>query len=362
MGRRGAFAYFSRVLGVMSHLDHQTERPRVLVTGATGFTGGHLARTLRQRGYRVRALVRDAQRASDLEAQGIEIAPGDLTSADDVLRAAQGCAAIYHIAALYRSARHGDQVYRDVNVGGTRHVLDAADRRGVGRVVHCSTVGVHGDIQSVPADESAPFSPGDIYQQTKLEGEMLAAEAFKGGLGGCVFRPVGIYGPGDTRFLKLFKTIHTGRFRMFGRGDVLYHLTFIDDLVDGIIRCGEVPAAQGQTYILAGPRYTTIGELADRVAEAVGVPRPRGRLPMWPLKLAATLCETACKPLGIEPPIHHRRLDFFIKDRAFSSEKARRELGYEPKIDLPEGLKRTADWYFDQGLLRKARDGAPGGA
>lgn len=336
----------------MSDSDRHSERPRVLVTGATGFTGGHLARTLCGRGYRVRTLVRDVQRAHDLEAHGIEIAPGDLTNAADVQAAAVGCSVIYHIAALYRSARHGDQVYHDVNVGGTRHVLDAADRCGVQRVVHCSTVGVHGDIQHVPADETAPFAPGDIYQETKLEGELLATQAFQEGLGGCVFRPVGIYGPGDLRFLKLFKTIHTGRFRMFGSGAVLYHLTFIDDLVDGIIRCGEVPAAQGQTYILAGPRYTSISELADRVAEAVGRSRPKGRLPMWPLKIAATLCETACKPLGIEPPIHHRRLDFFVKDRAFNSEKARRELGYEPAVDLPEGLKRTADWYFEQGLLR----------
>jgi nucleoside-diphosphate-sugar epimerase len=327
------------------------DRPAALVTGATGFTGGHLARTLAGRGMRVRALVREAARADDLAAAGVELVVGDLTRAADVVRAAEGCDVIYHIGALYRSARHDDGVYRAVNVDGTRNVLDAADRHRVDRVVHCSTVGVHGDIKRIPADETAPFDPGDIYQETKLEGELLAAEAFKSGLSGCVFRPVGIHGPGDTRFLKLFKTIHTGRFRMFGSGKVLYHLTYIDDLVAGIILCGEHPAAVGQTYILAGPRYTSISELADLVADAVGRPRPRGRLPIWPLKAAATVCEALCKPLGIEPPIHHRRLDFFLKDRAFSSDKARRELGYNPKVDLTEGLGRTARWYLQEGLL-----------
>lgn len=329
-----------------------------MITGATGFTGGHLALALRAHGYHVRALVRDASKATHLARHGIELVQGDLTRAYDVARAAEGCTHIYHIAALYRSARHPDSVYEDVNVNGTRHVLDAAARHRVQRVVHCSTVGVHGDIKQVPADENAPFNPGDIYQTTKLKAELLAMEAFQSGLPGTVFRPVGIYGPGDLRFLKLFKTIHTGKFRMFGSGRVLYHMTYIDDLVDGILRCGESPQALGQVYILAGPRYTSITELAQHVAQAVGRPLPRGRWPIGPLKLAAIACEAVCKPLGIEPPLHRRRLDFFIKDRAFSSEKARRELGYQPRVDLPEGLARTARWYFDQGHLAGPCTGA----
>ncbi|MEX0745751.1 MAG: NAD-dependent epimerase/dehydratase family protein [Phycisphaeraceae bacterium] len=325
--------------------------PTVLVTGATGFTGGHLARTLVSRGYRVRALVRTRQQADALRRAGCEPVVGDLTRRDEVMPAAEGCTHIYHIAALYRSAKHADSVYYDVNVNGTRHVVDAARAHGVRRVVHCSTVGVHGDIEHTPADESAPFAPGDIYQQTKLEGELLMRGAIDGGLPATIFRPVGIYGPGDTRFLKLFKTIHTGRFRMIGAGDVLYHLTYIDDLVDGIIRCGEHDAALGQVYILAGPRYTTIRELADCVGEAVGRPCPRGRVPLAPVKLAATACERICRPLGLEPPLHHRRLDFFTKDRAFNIGKARRELGYAPRVDLAEGTARTAQWYAGTGML-----------
>lgn len=333
---------------------HDSNDRFALVTGATGFTGGHLARTLVRRGWRVRGLVRNAKQAEPLRRAGVELVIGDLTVHSDVLRAAEGCTHLFHIAALYRSAKHHDGVYHDVNVNGTRHVLDAAREHDVVRTVHCSTVGVHGDIGQLPADENAPFAPGDVYQRTKLQGERLAREAFDTGLSGTIFRPVGIYGPGDLRFLKLFRMIHTGRFHMFGAGEVCYHLTYVDDLIDGIILCGTHAAALGQTYILAGPRYTTIRELADRVGDAVGRPCAKGSLPIGPLKVAAAACEALCRPVGIEPPLHPRRLDFFTKSRGFTSGKARRALGYEPKVDLPEGLARTARWYFDHGYLTPA--------
>jgi nucleoside-diphosphate-sugar epimerase len=329
-------------------------KPLALVTGATGFTGSHLARELQRRGYAVRALARPGSDTSGLTDYGIELCEGELVDPADVTRAMQGVGVVYHIAAAYREAKHPDAYYFDVNVGGTKHILDAARSEGVFRVVHCSTAGVHGRVTTIPADENAPMNPGDVYQDSKLEGERVAMAEFKRGLPGVVFRPVGIYGPGDTRFLKLFRGIARGRFPMFGSGEVLYHLTYIDDLVDGIILCGEEPKALGETFLLAGPRYTTLNELVRLVAQAVDRPTPRGRLPLWPLLTAATLCEVACRPLGIDPPLHRRRCDFFTKDRAFTSEKARRMLGYEPRIELDVGLKRTADWYRSTGLLRGA--------
>jgi nucleoside-diphosphate-sugar epimerase len=323
---------------------------RVLVTGATGFTGGHLARALQKRGYDVRALVRDPRRAEALKAAGMELAVGNLINAEEVHRAVQGCDVVYHIAALYREARHADGTYRQVNVEGTEHVLKACQSEGVRRVIHCSTVGVHGDVD-VPAGEDAPFGPLDVYQESKLEGELLARKYLDAGLPGSIFRPVGIHGPGDMRFLKLFRTISNGSFRMIGKGDIFYHMTYIDDLIAGIILCGEHPAALGQTYILCGPRYTTLTELAAAVAHAVGRPPPRGHIPLWPVKLAARACEGLCRPLGIEPPLHMRRLDFFVNDRGFTSAKAMREIGYAPKVSLEEGLARTAAWYRSEKLI-----------
>ena len=134
-------------------------------------------------------------------------------------------------------------------------------------------------------------------------------------------------GPKDKGLAPLFDLVlkhvplaktEPGAFRMIGDGSILYHMTYIDDLVNGIILCGEHPAAIGQTYILCGPRYTTLTELAAAVAAAVGRPAPKGHIPVWPVMLAARACEAICRPMGIEPPLHRRRLDFFLKDRGFS--------------------------------------------
>jgi dihydroflavonol-4-reductase len=324
---------------------------RAMVTGATGFTGGHLARALKAKGYEVVALVRDLKKAEPLKQQGIELVAGNLRSKDDVRRAAQGCDVVYHIAALYREARHADETYRKVNVEGVGNVIEACAELGVGRLVHCSTVGVHGNVV-VPADENAPFAPLDVYQESKVEGEMLVQQYIAKGGRATVFRPVGIHGPGDTRFLKLFRAINNGTFRMIGKGAVIYHMTYIDDLVDGIVLCGEHPAALGHTYILCGPVYTTLAELATAVATSLGRKPPRGRIPLWPVVLAAKACEAICRPLNIEPPLHARRLEFFINDRGFTAAKAIREIGYKPKFSLAEGLARTAAWYRAQGMIR----------
>jgi nucleoside-diphosphate-sugar epimerase len=328
----------------------------VLVTGATGFTGGHLATTLARRGHRVKALVRERSRArfraSEAARAGAIESIGDLTDGAAVARAAEGADVVYHIAATYREAGQPDSAYTAVNVEGTRTVLVAAKAAGARRVVHCSTGGVHGHIERPPAAEDAPLAPGDVYQETKLAAESLAREfGEREGLDVVIARPIGIYGPGDTRFLRMFRGIARGRFPLLGRGDVFYHLTYIDDLVEGFRLCGETPRAAGRTYILAGPRYTTLQELTVLIARELGVPPPRWHLPVWPFWVAGLACEIVCVPLRIEPPIYRRRVDFFTKSRAFDTTRARTELGYVPKVDLQEGIHLTATWYKEQGLL-----------
>ena len=327
---------------------------RVLVSGATGFTGGHLARHLATRGTAVRGLVRPRSRARAVALQeaGVEIVLGDLADDASLARACDGVDAVYHIAATYRNAGQPDAAYHAVNVRGTRALLDAALAAGVTRFIHCSTVGVHGHVERPPADEDAPLAPGDIYQETKLEGERLARSAgASGDMEVVVARPAGIYGPGDTRFLKLFRGIAKRRFPMLGSGAVCYHFTYIDDLVEGFRLCGEAPAAAGRTYILAGRHYTPLTELFRVIADEVGVAPPGWRFPVWPVWAVGAMCEAVCVPLGVEPPLYRRRVDFFTKNRAFDMARARRELGFEPAVDLVEGVRRTADWYRREGLL-----------
>jgi dihydroflavonol-4-reductase len=326
---------------------------RVLVTGATGFTGGHLARALAARGDTVVALVRtQSPAASALVQSGITLATGDLRDPAALAAATAGVEVVYHIAAMYRQAGLSDDIYRAVNATAVKDLIEAAARGGVRRVVHCSTVGVHGDVEHPPANEDAPLTPGDVYQVTKLEGEQLARDAgARLGIEVTIARPTGIYGPGDRRLLKLFRGVARRRWITLGAGEIYYHLTFIDDLVDGFRLCGTHPAAANRTYLLAGGEVTTLNALVALVAEVAGVPAPTRHLPVWPFWTAGAVCEAICGPLGIEPPIFRRRVDFFTKSRAFDITRARTEIGFAPRVGLREGIRRTLDWYRTEGWL-----------
>jgi nucleoside-diphosphate-sugar epimerase len=322
-----------------------------LVTGATGFTGSHLCRRLVADGHHVIALVRPTSRTRELEEMGVECRVADICDRAALRTAFPRVDVVFHLAAAYRTEHADRTVFERVNVQATENLLATALEAGVGRFVHCSTVGVQGHIEDPPAREEYRFRPGDHYQRSKLEGELLARSYADRGLDVTVVRPVGIYGPGDSRFLKLFRAIARGRFIMIGSGEVLYHLTFVDDLVEGFVLAGSSPAARGEVFTIGGPRYTTLRELVNLIADTLGRPHPRGRIPFWPVHAAAVVCERVCRPLGIAPPLYPRRVEFFTHDRAFDISKARRLLGYEPRVDLEEGLGRTAAWYREQGLL-----------
>jgi nucleoside-diphosphate-sugar epimerase len=324
---------------------------KTLVTGATGFTGGNLCRRLVQEGEEVVAFVRTTSHTETLRQLGVECREVDIKDIESVQNNFSDIGRVYHIAAAYRSEHSDHEEFRLVNVEATRNLLEAARKARVERFIHCSTVGVQGVINDPPADEDYRFNPGDHYQESKLQGELLAREYFSNGLPGVVIRPVGIYGPGDTRFLKLFRPINKGYFFMIGSGNVLYHMTYIDDLVEGILLAGRIPEALGEVITIAGERYTTIRELVDLIADVLGKPHPRLRVPFFPIYAAAVACDKICRPLGISPPIYPRRVEFFQLPRAFSIEKAKRILGYKPKTDLREGLFRTATWYREKNLI-----------
>ncbi|MGH8302248.1 MAG: NAD-dependent epimerase/dehydratase family protein, partial [Steroidobacteraceae bacterium] len=295
--------------------------------------------------------VRDEAKGRSLAAEGIDVRVGQLTSLNDVTAAARGCDQIHHIAAVFRTAGHPDSYYRDVNVGGTQNVLEAARRLDCERVIHCSTGGVHGHIANPPADESYPFGPGDVYQRTKLEAELAVMAAARKGQPVVVVRPAPIYGEGDLRFLKLYRAIARGVFVMIGSGKPKLHIVHIDDLVDGILLCSTSQAALGEIFIFAGPQAPTLNELVGHIARALGVAPPRLRIPVWPVLAAGALCEAVCVPLRIDPPLHRRRVHFFTHHREFDCSKAARLLGYSPKVTPAEGIARTAEWYRAAGYM-----------
>ncbi len=324
----------------------------VLVTGATGFLGGRLCARLVQNGYSVRALVRSAGGAETTPLAGAELAIGDLRDRPSLARAVAGVHTVYHVAAIFRQENVSRREMMEVNAQGTQNILEASARAGVRRFVHCSTIGVHGDVRMPPAAEDAPFAPGDHYQESKLAGERVAQQFMnEGRLPVVIFRPGGIYGPGDLRFLKLVRAIARRRFVMIGSGEVKYQMIYVDDLIDGMLQCGTLDQAVGEVYILTGEPALTLRQLVEMIARVLGVPNPRLRIPFWPVYMAGIICEGVCKPFGINPPLYRRRVDFFRKVRWFDISKAKRELGFQPRTDLASGLESTIAWYRAQGYL-----------
>jgi len=327
---------------------------KVLVTGGTGFTGKALVRRLLEAGHQVVALDnKEGLKTQELRDWGAEVVIGSVTDPAVVRRCMQGVELVHHLAAAFRELNVPNRYYWDVNVGGTRNVLEAAREAGVRKFIYCSTCGVHGHVRHPPTDEEHNISPADYYQQTKYEAEPLVMEYFRRGLPAVILRPAAIYGPGDPeRFFLIFKRVARGTFPMFGSGQTLYHPLYIDNLIDAFLLAMEPGKGDGQAYLIADEEYVTIEDLVKRTAAALGVTVRIRHYPLWPIVVLGHVVEKLCKPLRIPPPIFPRRVDWYRQNRAFNIAKARRELGYVPRVGLDEGLRRTAAWYQQEGLLK----------
>ncbi len=326
---------------------------RILVTGGTGFTGTALVERLRRDGHAVVALDYKEGLACDaLRALGAEVIIGSVTDRPAVERSMRGVEFVFHLAAAFRELNVPNSFYHEVNVAGTRVVLEAAREAGVRKFVYCSTCGVHGNIDHPPAGEDAPIQPADYYQRTKYEAEPLVKEFGRSGMETVILRPAAIYGPGDPeRFFLIFKRVAKGSFPMFGNGRTLYHPLYIDNLVDAFLLCMPPGAGEGREYLIADERYYPIEEIVRAVGRALGVPVRIRHYPVLPVVVAGHICEAVCKPFGVTPPIFPRRVDWYRQNRAFDITRAKRELGYQPQVELDDGLRRTGTWYRQMGLL-----------
>jgi nucleoside-diphosphate-sugar epimerase len=326
---------------------------RILVTGGTGFTGKALVRRLLDQGHQVVALdYKEGLKTRELREWGAEVVLGSVTDAEVVRRSMRGVEVVHHLAAAFREMNVPDSHYWNVNVQGTRNVLEAALAEGVRKLVYCSTCGVHGNIDRPPGGEDAPIQPADYYQRTKYEAEPVVQEFHRRGLPSVILRPAAIYGPGDPeRFLMIYRRVARGSFPMFGDGKTLYHPLYIDNLVDAFVLAMADGAGDGEAYLIADEEYLGIEELVRRVGRSLGVEVKVPHYPVWPVVAAGHVVEKACRPFGITPPIFPRRVDWYRQNRAFKIDKAKRDLGYAPRVGIDEGLRRTADWYRAEGYL-----------
>lgn len=326
---------------------------RILVTGATGFTGKALVRRLLDDGHQVVGLdYKEGLKTEELRKWGAEIVIGSVTEKDVVRRCMQGVDVVQHLAAAFREMNVPESYYHDVNVGGTRTMLDVAREAGVKKFVYCSTCGVHGNVDRPPGGEDAPIQPADYYQQTKYEAEPYVLEYVKQGHKATIIRPAAIYGPGDPeRFYLIFKRAAKGWFPMIGSGKTFYHPLYIDNLVDALVLAMDVNKGNGQAYLIADEEYVSIQDLVQRTGRAMGIDVKIRKVPMLPVIALGHVVEKACKPFGIAPPIFPRRVDWYRQNRAFKIDKAKRDLGYVPQVGLDAGLQRTYEWYKAEHML-----------
>jgi dihydroflavonol-4-reductase len=325
---------------------------RVLVTGATGFIGRALSSRLVRDGHDVRVLVRSKRKTGALDGVG-DVVVGDITDPAVVDRATRGAEIVFPVAAAFREPHLSDERHREVNVEAVGHVMKAAKRHGVRRVIHCSTVGIHGPVNGPPASEESPIVPIGIYEETKAAGEALALRHGRnGGPAVAVVRPTQVYGPGDTRLLKLFKLANRRHVMLLGPGTAGYHLLYIDDLIDAFLLAAKADSASGEAFIIGGPERPTLNDIIRTLGRILGRKDQKIiHVPAEPAQLLADACERICRPLGVAPPIYRRRIEFFTQNKSYEISKAQRLLGFKPKVRMFDGLQRTAQWYRQHGML-----------
>lgn len=334
--------------------EHPASQRRVLITGGTGFIGSRLALRCLAEGHPVRVLgqentAAEAENRRLVEEEGAEVVMGSVTDGRLLGEVVRGVGTVFHLAAAQHEMDVPDAHFWAVNVRGTEELVASAADAGVRRFVHGSTIGVYGRAEGT-LDESSVCRPDNIYGRTKLAGEerVLAARER---LPVVVVRIPEVYGPGDRRLLKLFRSIDRGAFLIIGSGQNLHHPIFVDDLVDGLLAAARSPEAPGEIFLLAGPEAVTTREMVDAIAAAVNRPPPRRRAPLAPFAALAVVLETALRPLGVQPPLHRRRLDFFRKSFRLSPARAGERLGFRPAVGFAEGARRSAEWYRASGLF-----------
>ena len=328
---------------------------RIFLTGGSGFIGSRLAPLAVAAGHAVTVVTpintpAERARCDALTQAGIKLVVAPLEDTAVITRELQGNDVVIHLAAAQHEAEQPESYFQRINVEGTRSLLDLAAKAGIRRFVHGSTIGVYGSAASGRLDEQSPLAPDNPYGRTKAAAEQVV-RGLQSSMEWTIVRISETYGPGDMRLLKLFRGVKKGRFPVIGSGENLHQLIYVDDLCRGLLAACTAPAAQKETVVLAGCEEITTNEMVAAVSEAVGNRKGPVHAPLWPFLLAAMVFESTFSPLGLKPPLHRRRLDFFRKSFAFSNAKAEQVLGFRPQVSFREGAQKTAQWYAANGHL-----------
>lgn len=323
---------------------------KALVTGATGFIGGALARRLRSEGHDVRALVRSEAKAVPLRGLGIETAVGDVLHPTSLAEALRGRDVLFHCAALVDLVAPRRKTILNINVQGTRNALEEARKAGVRRVVYLSSVAALGLPDGVVADETVPHPGvyGAPYDESKHRSEQVALQYARGGLDVVLVLPSIVIGPGDPKTGDVIRRLLRQEIPAVPAADGSAGYVHVEDLVDGILLAYRL-GRSGERYIFSQANLTH-SELLGRISQLSGVPGPRRRIPVFLAAAGATLLALGSRLVGRNPVITGRTVRLATRRLAYSSDKARRELGWRPR-DFQERLAETVTWWMKEEAL-----------
>jgi nucleoside-diphosphate-sugar epimerase len=324
----------------------------VLVTGAGGFIGSHLVEDQLKKGRKVTALDLDFSSLNGSAAHGqLQKITGDIRNKELMECALARVDVVFHLASAHLSLTTSEKDYWDINVTAAKDLVDLCRTSGVKRFVHCSSVGIYGDVVDAPANEESSCAPDLVYDRTKLAGEQSVTRFYQEtGYPISIIRPVWVYGPRCPRTNKLFKSIGRQRFPMVGAGRNLRHCIYISDLIDAFELCATRDEAVGQTFIFGDEAAVTVAQLVNEIALVMNVAPPKVKIP---LKLARPLCsitESVFRVVGREPPLSKRTLEFFTRNTNFDITKAKRLLDFVPRVKLHDGLTRTYQYIVENSI------------
>lgn len=325
---------------------------RCLITGATGFIGGHLAQRMVRDGQAVRCLVRASSDTALLKALGVELVIGDLERASSLERAAAGCRFVFHCAAFVSDWGTPSEITA-VNVQGTRNLLHACVAAGIERFVHLSTTDVYGYPDGVAIDETyAAARFRNWYAQTKLAAEAEVRRAgIANSLEAVILRPATVYGPRSTAVVgEIARAIRHGNMLLIDGGRAIAGLCFVENLMDAVVLAQRHPAASGHAFNVSDGLQITWKAFISNLATGLGCAPPRWSIPYSIGSGAGFTLEHAYRLLRRSTGLHTRPLlsrqavQVMGTNQGFSARKARELLGWEPRIDYPAGLQATIDW------------------
>lgn len=325
----------------------------ILVTGATGFIGSHLVEALVDKGYKVYGLFRDNKKSEFLRRLGAKPVYGDLLNKDSLINALKNIDVVFHLAAALHANTKSKKTFFDVNVLGTKNLIEACLESKVKKFVHCSSVGVHGITKRL-ANEDSPCKPTTDYDKSKYSAEKLVRNYLNNKMDITIVRPAAIvYGPRDfSAMYGLFKAIESKKFMIIGDGRNIIHMIYVKNLVHGMILASENKIANGQTYILADETLTTVRDIQNIIAKTLNTPKNNFHIPIWFATLLALNFEILSRIIKFSPPLTFSRVSFLTSNRAYNISKAKRELGFKSWISLQQGIQETVDWYIKNGYLK----------